>query len=335
MGWDDPIPAQSQKEWKAWLADLSGLENIRIPRCLKPSNFGEVTNAQLHHFANASLHGYGTVTYLRSQNTAGNIHVGFVTAKARVAPLKPHTIVKLELTAAASAVRQDDLLHREMTIKLQPSIFWTDSQTVLKYISNEKSRYPVFVANRVAVIRDGSTLEAWRYVPGKLYPADHASMGLKAQDLMRHKEWISGPDFLAMSQKEWPVMEDIPPNGDTSHNDIQESQCNAIGVSEAICQYDSLLNRLIRHYSDWTKLKRAVAYYIILKGMLRKVKESHLLTARKLEVAEIAIIKYIQTTNFPQKELGKGSNLTKLNPKLNEGILRVGAESKIHPFPKI
>ncbi|XP_033098562.1 uncharacterized protein LOC117102417 [Anneissia japonica] len=220
-----------------------------------------------------------------------------------------------------------------MTIKLEPSIFWTDSQTVLKYISNEKARYPVFVANRVAVIRDGSTLDSWRYVPGKLYPADHASRGLKAQDLMRHKEWISGPDFLAMSQKEWPVMEDIPPNGNTSHNDIQESQCNAIGVNETIYQYDSPLNRLLRHYSDWTKLKRAVAYYIILKDLLRKVKESHLLTARNLEEVEIAISKYVQTTNFPQRELGKGSNLTKLNPKLNEGILRVGGGGRIENAP--
>ena len=178
LGWDSQIPEKERKEWENWLADLPNLDKVKLNRCFKPKDFGKVVNAQLHHFADASLQGYGTVTYLRLINEDDEIHCEFVCAKSRVAPLRAHTIVKLELTAATSAVRQDDQLKRELTMKIDHTMFWTDSQTVLKYIANETTRYPVFVANRIAVIRDGSNVNQWRYIPTKLNPADHASRGI-------------------------------------------------------------------------------------------------------------------------------------------------------------
>ena len=82
-----------------------------------------MVTVQLHHFADASQDGYGTVTYLRSINEKNHIHCEFVSAKARVAPLKAHTIVKVELTAATSAVCQNDLIQREMKIETDKTVF--------------------------------------------------------------------------------------------------------------------------------------------------------------------------------------------------------------------
>ena len=71
------------------------------------SKFEEVTSAQLHHFADASEDGYGTVTYLLLHNSHHQVHCAFVMGKSRVAPLKPVTIPRMELTAATVAGRMD------------------------------------------------------------------------------------------------------------------------------------------------------------------------------------------------------------------------------------
>ena len=76
-----------------------------MSRCYKPVEFGEIKSAQLHHFADASERGYGTVSYLRQENFDGAVHCSFVIGKSRVAPLKQTTIPRLELTAATVAVR--------------------------------------------------------------------------------------------------------------------------------------------------------------------------------------------------------------------------------------
>ena len=76
------------------------LSELEIPRCFKPSGFGEVVDASLHTFSDASEKGYGQCTYLRQVNKEGHIHVSLVMGKSRVTPLKDHTIVRLELGAA-------------------------------------------------------------------------------------------------------------------------------------------------------------------------------------------------------------------------------------------
>ncbi len=98
-----------------------------------------------------------------------------------VAPLKQTTIHHLELTAAVLAVRMDKMLRRELQLDLHPSVFWTDSTTVLKYIGNETRRFHMFVANRVAVIRNETDVAQWRHIGTRLNPADEASRGLSAE----------------------------------------------------------------------------------------------------------------------------------------------------------
>lgn len=108
--------------------------------------------AQLHHFTDASEEGCGVVTYLLLQNARSQLHSAFVMGKSRVAPLKSITIPHMELTAATMASRMDTFWKKELHMQLQPSVFWSDSTSVLKYIKNETSRFRTFVANRVSEI---------------------------------------------------------------------------------------------------------------------------------------------------------------------------------------
>ncbi len=137
--------------------------------------FGEVASAQLHHFADASENGYGTVTYLLLQNIRGQVYCAFVMGKARVAPLKSITIPRMELTARVVASRMDKLWRKELQMPLQESVFWTYSTSVLKYIRNETSKFKIFVANWVSEILTSSNSSQWRYVNTSSNPADLAS----------------------------------------------------------------------------------------------------------------------------------------------------------------
>ncbi len=123
-----------------------------MSRCIKPAGSGHVKTFQLHHFADASENGYGTVTYLLLTNDHGQKSCTFMLGKSRVAPLKQVTIPRMELTAATIAVKMDRMLRQELQINLEESTFWTDSTTVLRYIENDSTRFKTFVANRVSLI---------------------------------------------------------------------------------------------------------------------------------------------------------------------------------------
>ena len=102
------------------------MSQFKIMRCLKPHECGAATY-QLHHFSDASETAYGVVSFLRVDQGRDSIHCGLVIAKSRLAPIKAMTIPRLELAAAALAVKMDGVLQRELDLKLEKSVFWTDS----------------------------------------------------------------------------------------------------------------------------------------------------------------------------------------------------------------
>ena len=126
-----------------------------IGRSVIPEGFGPVISSQLHHFSDASEVAYGSVSYLRLVNEEGRVHCAFLFAKSVSIP-------RLELSAATFSVRQDRMLKREIEMPLSnPSVFWTNSMSVLRYVKNENRRFHTFVANRIAIIRDSSSPDQW------------------------------------------------------------------------------------------------------------------------------------------------------------------------------
>lgn len=79
-------------------------------------------------------------------NKYQQVHCAFVHGKTSVAPLKPITILRLELTVLTLAVRMDWTLQQELVISFVPLVFWTDSTSLLKYIKNDTFRFRTFVA---------------------------------------------------------------------------------------------------------------------------------------------------------------------------------------------
>ena len=189
VGWDDKVPDDIKTRWARWRSELPALEKLKLPRCHKPNECGEIKTVEFHHFSEASQNGYGRCSYLRLIDSNDRIHCSLVMGKSRVAPLKPVTIPRLELTAAVVASKIGCVLRKELECKEVKETYWTDSRTVLEYIQKDARRFHVFVGNRVQEIRDKTSPEQWRYIGTKQNPADIASRGSSVQELIDKCLW--------------------------------------------------------------------------------------------------------------------------------------------------
>ncbi|XP_070549169.1 uncharacterized protein [Ptychodera flava] len=340
IGWDQAILPAQAKRWQQWLSDLKQLEKFKVERCYKPAGFGEVKSYQLHNFSDASEKGYGTVTYLRITNAQGQVHCCLVMGKSRVSPLKKTTIPRMELTAAALAVRINRRLQQELDYPIDETFFWTDSMSVLRYCANETTHFKTLVANRVTVIREGSETAYLRYIDTKSNPADYVSRGLTAHELLQNRIWTQGPAFLWKHEDEWPknaVISKCIPDDDSEI----KGNVNVSMVDEST----TTMSKLIAHTSSWIKLRKMVGWILIgmknlqswasqrkelrenmkklepdaikreilvnermkqtkYKAMLqskKNIKINTFLPAEVLEKAERAIIGYVQRQHFAQE----------------------------------
>lgn len=249
LTWDEPVPDKLAQKWFAWLNDFKQMSTFTVNRCLKPTGFGDVATAQLHHFADASESGYGTVSYLRLTNHEGRVHCAFMLGKLRVAPLKQMTIPRMELTAAVVAVNIDKMLKKEVQMELQKSAYWTDSTTILKYIENNTRGFKTFVANRIFTIRELTKPTQWRYVNTATNPANCVSRGQTAAKLMSNLSRIQGPPFLQEPECLWP---EKPQQQEIKEDNVEVRKSVTNNLIDATESTDSV-NKLIHHYSSWYK----------------------------------------------------------------------------------
>ena len=121
VSWDDPIPDDTLPLWEKWRSELPLLEKFTFPRCLKPTDFGDPVQTELHSFSDASNNGIGQISYLCMVNRRDEVHVSYLLAKSRVAPLKPISNPRLELTAAVISVNVASMLKSELDIEDIPA----------------------------------------------------------------------------------------------------------------------------------------------------------------------------------------------------------------------
>ena len=354
LAWDEAIPPEMAQTWQRWVDDLILLHSFSVRRCFTPSEFGNVEMAQLHHFCDASEVGFGAVSYLRLTNSEKEVCVAFVIGKARVAPLKHVTIPRLELAAAVVAVRLDKMLSKQLELNLSESVFWSDSMTVLKYIANTTTRFKTYVANRVSIISSLSNVGQWRHVGSKMNPADAASRGMKVGAFLKSSTWITGPDFLGKTEREWPASVDKASLHPDADPEVREEVLSFAAQAEEVCP----TTKLLLHFSSWTRLKRAVAWIMKLKEKLRlKIKENAQcgdqtpvkqvkktnylpLTVDDLLLAEEAIVRFVQKKHYSSElaalksgGVKKSSQLYKLDPIAIDDVLRVGGRLSRSALP--
>ena len=283
--WDDPLSPEQIQKWTRWLRELTWVNDIRVDRCfLSQDQSYQNCTLELHTFSDACEYGYGVCSYMRIIHPeAEKVSVSLVMGKARVAPQKILTIPRLELQAATLAVRLGDFLVRELQFEDIDLYYWSDSETILGYISNEVKRFHTFVLNRVERIRESTTPEQWHYVSTSVNPADIASRGSSIEQLP--SSWFEGPDFLSdpsyqmVNQpcKHYPVQEKDP--------EVKKVFAHRIEVEEKMN-----LSEHFKKFSSWRRITNIVRY--VLKFGSQALKHTEISEETVLK----AILKMLQMT---------------------------------------
>lgn len=346
LDWDDKLPDSLRMRWERWRNDIVNLEKVKIDRCVKPKDFGKVTNIELHHFSDASTFGYGQCSYVRFVNKNGRVHCAFLMGKARVAPLKHHTIPRMELTAALVSAKVSKYISDEMKYENAKDIFWVDSQVVLGYLSNESKRFHVFVANRSQQIKNLSDVSNWKFISTKENPSDIASRGCNVEELM-NSSWLKGPEFLW--KKEYDDDNEISflPDKEVEMElarDMKKSSVYKVDAVQDVMEFDLIAR--IERFSSWFRAKRALANCKMYIHALKNKKKVKKYTTADLDTAASMILKALQLKHYKKEieklqcqedtnsekkttSVGKISSIFRLDPFMDEfGILRVGGRIK-------
>lgn len=92
-------------------------------------------------FSDTLTKAVGAVAYLKANQKDGQVEVGSVMGKAKIASLSEPTIPRLELCAAVSTVEMADLIQDELAVELNVIRFFTDNKVVLGYINNKSEQF--------------------------------------------------------------------------------------------------------------------------------------------------------------------------------------------------
>ncbi|KAK9687237.1 Pao retrotransposon peptidase [Popillia japonica] len=192
VGWDESLPMDLDTCWRTFQKQLIEINDIRIPRRVTTPNFSRI---ELYGFYDAPERAYGACVYVRTTDVNGIHFSKLISAKLRVSPLKVVALPRLELCGALLLVRLMTKIAENVKLKCMNRYYWCDSTIVLHWIAAEPITWKTFVTNRVAEIRESTTVE-WKYVNSELNPVDIVSRGASPRQLFKSELWWYGPEFL-------------------------------------------------------------------------------------------------------------------------------------------
>ena len=290
LGWDETLPDEVRVGWRKWLSQLSLLNEFSIDRnCLpdlKESN--SVVSYQLHGFCDASNIAYCCVVYLRSI-VNGKPHVSFVLGKSRlVLTQQTNWVISRKELEAAKIVTDLMLLALEALRHLNCSIhFWTDSQVVLKWITNPDLHLARFVKRRVDKILRVTSPDAWKYISTSENPADVGTRETGYKVAKSVDLWLKGPNLLSQDRV------------DVSSPVVLAARV----VAESKKDDDNGLDKLIATSRNLYTLKKRFAYLVsFAQFIVAKIKKTAfvkpVLNAQYLDSAYLKAVKYVQQRCF-------------------------------------
>jgi hypothetical protein len=232
-----------------------------------------------------------------------------------MAPIKRVTIPRLELLAATIGARLATSIVKELEQKDITLFFWGDTSAVIAWIKRD-DHCGVFVWNRVQEIRDLTSKESWRHVPGVINPADLPSTGCTVHQLIQSR-WWEGPDWLKLPAKDWPSRERQP------DEEIVEQERRKGIVSSLLCKQDQT-DWYYTFTRNYYKIVRVLAWVLRFVNSCRKTRAkqcSAKVVWSEIMFTEMCVIRYMQKEAFagPQDE-----RISRLCPYMDkEGIIRL------------
>ena len=203
LAWDEPLAENLIEEFKADIKGIEILEKFTLKRFITDC---DPVKHEIHCFTDASIHAYSATVYLVTEKATGERISHLIAAKSKVAPIKTVSLPRLELCGAQLGAKLTDKIlkaFKSVNLKNLEKFAWTDSTITLAWIQALPSKWNTFVANRVADIQNFIPPSRWFHVPTKSNPADIASRGTHAPQIINSQLWWNGPQFLT-SPDQWP-----------------------------------------------------------------------------------------------------------------------------------
>ncbi|XP_055614883.1 uncharacterized protein LOC129761194 [Toxorhynchites rutilus septentrionalis] len=310
IGWDERIPDELVSQWERWLTLLQQLEQIQIPRSYFPGSSSEIYRSfELHIFVDASEEAFAAVAYFRiiEQQT---VRCVLVSAKTKVAPLKPISIPRLELMAAVLGVKLAKSVGEYHTLAITRRVFWSDSSTALSWIRSDQRKYRQFVAFRVTEILENSQVDEWRWIPSRWNVADEATKWGKGPSINNSSRWFQAPAYLYQHPDLWP------------HQDLRVTETpEELRPSTFTIK---LVKKQTAGTTNWLN-----------QDELRKA-ESEIFKQIQQEAYGDEIITLIRNKQLPMEQqlgLEKTSKLRKLSPFLDKhSVIRMDSRASISEY---
>ena len=164
---------------------------------------------ELLRFSYASEEAYAGVVYLRMTDSLQQVHTSLVTSKTKVAPIKHLTIPRLELCGAHLLAQLLHHVKQVLRLPIDKVHTCTESTIVLSWLVGNPCQFKTYVGNRISYIIELIPPDRWTYVTSADNPADCASRGLFLSELLEHKLWWNGPDWLKLPSSFWPQLSGV------------------------------------------------------------------------------------------------------------------------------
>ncbi|XP_070854718.1 uncharacterized protein [Drosophila suzukii] len=282
FSWDTELPPKIADWWNKCRNDLHILRDLRLPRFVQNNE----DHIELHGFSNASIKAYSAVIYSRVVRADGTVSVSLIAGKTRVAPLKHQSLPRLELCGALLLSRLFLSVKAALQYKDIEVHAWCDSTIVFAWISHPSSKLKIFVANRTSEILEALPRNAWHHVNTKENPADCATRGMLASDLLHFDlrwmgpSWLQDPEMLAVKLTSKKFCSSLLEN-----HGGEDVKTTALTAQET-CSL-SPIEALTQRVSSWTKMVRVVAYALRFIQKTKAIKFATLANGKMLTFEEI------------------------------------------------
>lgn len=214
------------------------------------------------------------------------------------------------------------------------------------------------------LIREATTTQQWFYVKTNENPADLVSRGTKAKSFRQDPKWLNGPQFLLKDQNKWPkaskFQSELHPNDPevkpkiimvnslvmeeklhplnklidyySSWDGLKRAVAWLLKLKETLIQMKEKRNELQSTFRKSEKDQTNAKAQMVQQMKQYKEKLQKVLTLKDLQVAENELISHTQRQWFDKElqilqrhqQVKRNSSLYKLDPILQEGILKVG-----------
>ena len=245
--WDDPIPPELLKPFRAVIEDWQNAEFL-LPRRTISLSITESNLIELHGFSDACDLGIGLAIYIRITDPfTGNVETALLFARSLVIPtsLRPKakktridpslTIPRLELQALRLLCKSIEQVETHFGLKINHTVLWTDSTIVIHWLRSSELT-DVFVRNRVSAMRKFPV----SHLVSQDNPADIASRCTNAHVLRKSQMWWKGPSWLSTQTTSWPNSELTYKPGDELIKSESDTPFFAVDCAAALQKHTNI-----------------------------------------------------------------------------------------------